>query len=167
MEGKKAKKYSIVSAAVFIKKLWCTSAFIEQGDIPGRKQTQEGKQYEEENNSKVRNYHVDYEADYYNVYEGDQEHEECNNVRHPADLPNMTEDCPEIECFAHIIFPCKTYTGGHDNQPGKKSNDDKNNRSHENSKYQTPDCSGIYRRPYHVCTLKKQETKDEHGYGVD
>ena len=53
------------------KKLCCTSTFIEQGDVTWREQTQEWKQYEEKNNAGVGDYHVDYQAEYYNINESD------------------------------------------------------------------------------------------------
>jgi len=71
VECENAKAYGIPSAAIYLKKLCCTSTFIEQGDVPWREQTQEWKQNEEENNAGVRDYHVDYHADYYNINESD------------------------------------------------------------------------------------------------
>ncbi len=144
----KAKDQVFLFRRYQLKKLCYPSTFIEQGDVPWREQTQEWKQYEEENNANVGDYHVDYQTDYYNINEGDYQHEQCNNVRHPADLANMSKDSPEIERFPHTICTCKTYPCCHDNQPGYESNDDKKNRSHQNGYYYSPDCIGIYRIPY-------------------
>jgi hypothetical protein len=62
---RKAKGNTFLSESIDIKKLCCTGTFVEQGEISGRKHTQEWKHYEEWNITGIGDYHVGYQADYY------------------------------------------------------------------------------------------------------
>jgi len=82
-------------------------------------------------------------ADYYYVDESNEHHQQCDNVGHPANPANMSEDSSKLNASPIESVRAKRTPAVMNNQQDWNGNHNKNNRSHKNGNYQPPIVAGF------------------------
>ena len=106
---------------LYLKKL-CRGSIeiIKQGEVPGGKCTDKGENDEVDDETDI-GYN---QADHGNNSYHDDQHQQGNDIGHPANPPDMRKDFAEVEGFGKTAGPCKPYIGGCADQSHDYCDDD-------------------------------------------